>query len=992
MNSIYNISCSNRPAACLNQDRLQSRNGMWLAALLFLLLIPAIVSGQSTLPDECELTDGLVICIFDADDTFTVPDGVTEITVEAWGAGGGGGNLTNQGQGGGGGGAYARSTLSVSSGTEFSISVGTGGEPGQPGGDTYFDSILPMIPQIVMAQGGLGAIDDNGGIGGSALTSVGDVVFSGGAGGDGQKGGGQPDTRGGGGGGGSAFTDADGENGTIGGSNTAGTGGSGTGDGGDGAVGEQDAQPGMFPGGGGGGAGPNGISGAGADGRLIITYEAQITTIYSRASGDWSDPATWTFDASHSGTAAFRTPNIEDTVKIANNDFVSLSEDVVNHAEVSVMESAGLATGEFVLSGDGIFSLEQDAVLQIGSSGGISISDASGNIQMETRNFSPDAHYVYNGHSTQFTGDGLPSTVKNLTIDNGAGVISEGGISRSVTGTLNLSDGVFTMAPGASLVTRTNGVDATGGGAIRMQQVIDGGEGYRMISSPAASSYSDLLDGFVTQGLPGSNWPDRQPNLLYFLETYADSGTTANQSWRTISNLTDNTNDGRGYFFYVFGDIPEDNDYSDPLPKTMSVAGLEPGFSGAGGTFEFDVSYTPTRENTAYLEGWNLAGNPTTATLDWDSNAWSRTNIDETIYVWDPVANGGAGDYLVWNGVEGTLPDEGLIAPFQSFWVKANDEGPSMAITDQVKTTGGTFVNDPSLSASMAMEKPLALGMSLHTGDLKGDIFLTFMDEGKLGSDRYDAYRLEPLSGVTYLTFFTSDGRPEDAPLQINNLPRDLDQKIIIPLQVGGKKDGKPISGDFTLEWDIPSGWPQDWAITLMDHKAEKGISMQNQDYYTFWHESPGNQMLRASAKPSSDKSKLNMPVQLMNEAGIVSPEARPARMTSNARESRFTVVIDPGGDPNSAEYIPNEVKLRQNYPNPFNSSTNIRMTLPQTSDVVLEVYDMIGRRVATLANGSFPGGNHTFTWDASNVASGMYIYRLSAGQSVQSKKMMLIK
>ncbi|MBP3191208.1 T9SS type A sorting domain-containing protein [Natronogracilivirga saccharolytica] len=83
---------------------------------------------------------------------------------------------------------------------------------------------------------------------------------------------------------------------------------------------------------------------------------------------------------------------------------------------------------------------------------------------------------------------------------------------------------------------------------------------------------------------------------------------------------------------------------------------------------------------------------------------------------------------------------------------------------------------------------------------------------------------------------------------------------------------------------------------------------------------------------------------------------------------------------------------LRQNYPNPFNPTTNIEFTIPESHDVRLEVYNILGRRVATLVNTYKNAGTHTVQFDASRLASGMYIYRLQAGDFVQQRQMMLVK
>lgn len=88
----------------------------------------------------------------------------------------------------------------------------------------------------------------------------------------------------------------------------------------------------------------------------------------------------------------------------------------------------------------------------------------------------------------------------------------------------------------------------------------------------------------------------------------------------------------------------------------------------------------------------------------------------------------------------------------------------------------------------------------------------------------------------------------------------------------------------------------------------------------------------------------------------------------------------------------PDTYSLNQNYPNPFNPSTSIQFGLPQSSDVTLEVYTMLGQKVATLVNETRNAGYHTVTFDASNLSSGMYIYRIQAGNFSQTKKFTLLK
>jgi len=83
---------------------------------------------------------------------------------------------------------------------------------------------------------------------------------------------------------------------------------------------------------------------------------------------------------------------------------------------------------------------------------------------------------------------------------------------------------------------------------------------------------------------------------------------------------------------------------------------------------------------------------------------------------------------------------------------------------------------------------------------------------------------------------------------------------------------------------------------------------------------------------------------------------------------------------------------LSQNYPNPFNPSTQISYTIPKASAVTLTIYDILGRQVATLVNAKNEPGEHSISWNALSVPSGVYFYRIVAGSFVQTKKMMLMK
>ena len=213
---------------------------------------------------------------------FTVPAGVTSITVQVWGAGGGGGADATNGNGGpgGGGGAYSSRVLTVTPGTPYTIVVGTRGSGSINGGAAATAGGQSGFAALAIALGGGFSTTATGAQGGQASGGTGDIKFSGSNGGNGNTA-----TGGGGGGGGASGNSgnvvANGANGATGG--TGGAGGNGPdGDGGRGGNNglNNDAQPGTAPGGGGGGRGDTGGSSAsGANGQVIVTWTCPAATI-----------------------------------------------------------------------------------------------------------------------------------------------------------------------------------------------------------------------------------------------------------------------------------------------------------------------------------------------------------------------------------------------------------------------------------------------------------------------------------------------------------------------------------------------------------------------------------------------------------------------------------------------------------------------------------------------------------------------------------------
>jgi len=372
------------------------------------------------------------------------------------------------------------------------------------------------------------------------------------------------------------------------------------------------------------------------------------------------------------------------------------------------------------------------------------------------------------------------------------------------------------------------------------------------------------------------------------------------------------------------------------------------------GPIDLGVTYTTTADS-----GWNLVGNPYAATIDWDDSDWTKTNIDQTIYVWDYSS----GQFLTWNGLTGDLGD-GLIAPFQGFWVKANAAAPSLIVEEEAKTTGGTYVgkrtsrdntNTPMFSLTLVDDENREV--TSH---------FMFSENAKIGKDPLDGYRLNPFAGIDNYIELSSISENEEK-FSINNMPRHFGIPIEIPLHIEAYEHGFSVTKNMYLKVNEFHNIPDGWTIILIDHKESKEINIQHQPSYIFRHQGTRG--------------------KIASNANVTS---RPkVQSKAKASDARFTLRIEPGAD---ASQLPTKFTLAQNYPNPFNPTTNIQFSLPLQSYTNLSIYNILGQEVFTVVDEELPAGTHTFQWDASRLSSGVYLYRLMTRDAVLTKKMILIK
>ncbi len=161
---------------------------------------------------------------------------------------------------------------------------------------------------------------------------------------------------------------------------------------------------------------------------------------------------------------------------------------------------------------------------------------------------------------------------------------------------------------------------------------------------------------------------------------------------------------------------------------------------------------------------------------------------------------------------------------------------------------------------------------------------------------------------------------------------------------------------------------------------------------------------LRSNSRDAHGGGAINGFIRLENDTNLVSAYYKDS-LVNRARRDSFVIRADAiilqesltGVEYEVLPNVPTQYDLSQNFPNPFNPSTRIRFDLPNSENVQLRVYDILGREVRTLVNERYDGGSYMVTWDGKNdygrqVATGVYIYQLRAGNFISTKKMLMLK
>ena len=506
----------------------------------------------------------------------------------------------------------------------------------------------------------------------------------------------------------------------------------------------------------------------------------------------------------------------------------------------------------------------------------------------------------------------------------------------SLVGTPSLNDGGL-----HSVVLNAN--DGNGGIVFQEYVVsvavrhleISGESGFRILSSPISGPiFGDLLEELWTQGSEGSDHEGADPNVWTF-----------HNEWVPVSDLyNDHLEAGKGFAIYVFADT--DYDGNDDLPVTIGVDGT---------VNESSVSVSSNASE------WNLVGNPYGLHVNISQLLSDNSStFHSTVYRKDDINPG----YQTHNGIVGDI-NEGLIKPFDGFWVQAGPEGHSFDFSEHCMQKGHMVYSGGA--RSVTSESTGSATFTFSNGEFTSSVYLSFTGDGEINLDPSDAKRIIPMSPAEHLTSMV---RESSKSLSINNLPyaltTDLALEVDVMLLNPNEEGYETQSGQVNLTWDIMD-LPDGISLTLVNN-----FTGQNINLYGF---------------PSAN---INLP----SKGGFTFPDEI-MQSYPFVDEAQFSLHVssDFATSKDDEKIIPDEITLHNAYPNPFNPSTMISFEMIELDEVSLNIFDLAGRQVASLINNEvMTPGHHKISWNPGLLPSGVYLVELVTSVKSFNQKITYIK
>jgi len=519
-----------------------------------------------------------------------------------------------------------------------------------------------------------------------------------------------------------------------------------------------------------------------------------------------------------------------------------------------------------------------------------------------------------------------------------------GSVAAGASTNLGLTLNAGTLAAGtytANLVVRTNAAAPTtvpitlivGGNAVQ----VAGQAGWRMMAAPTGSmTVANLASQNLVQGVPGY-YPTAGTNLY---TGYNGTGYTAPAAG------TDPLPSGRGFIWYFYNQNLTPGGASNSVALPMSVA--------------TPVAATEPASNVAVTlhaagNKWNLVGNPFMSGLDvstipaWASGGALSSAVGQ---VWDPNV-GGSGSYIL------TSTTGAVVAPWQGFFVE-NNTATTLTIPTSARIAAGVFHRTVEVDTRLVA---FELAASTPSGGslLDRAIALYFHPDGTDAWDLWDATKLTPIS-TPYATLAFEGTRDGNPVLKAQDSRPYEAATFSVPMAL----TAVGTATTFTLRWPQMTNVPATWTITLQDIVTGTNVDLRATDHYDF------------TATPT---------------AAAGNPET-PSAVAANASQAvtRFILTVTTTTTATEGGATPATFALGEPTPNPSAGAVALRYDVPTAGDVRLEVFDLLGRRVATLADGPAQAGRYTARWEPQGLSSGTYVVRMISGDVVLARRVTLVR
>lgn len=435
-----------------------------------------------------------------------------------------------------------------------------------------------------------------------------------------------------------------------------------------------------------------------------------------------------------------------------------------NSVDVVFLPSSSLSTNAFTCRN---LNLMNSSSLTINAGTLLSVSGSLSNSGTLTGT-GADLELVGTGATANQTWSGNGATFRDVVI----GVVSNT-TTKTLSAPLSVSrnlqlQGTATLAAGGNLTLLSNasgtarllelpaGADVTGN--VTVQRFVPGSSGrrFRYLSAPFASGPS-IANSWQQQihitgsGTGGTICPSltahtngfdatmsNAASMFTFNETGStntnvagnNGGTIYTNAWLSVANTAStNLTWGTGYRVFVRGNRSQGCDLlngTNPAPSNVTLSGTG---TLKTGNASFALTYSPSNG-----EGWNLVGNPYACPINWDAAGWTRTNVDNMVWIFRPAGN----HFSTWNGATGLGANFGsnVIESGGAFFVKANASSPVLVATEAVKTG-----NSPATPLFKTNIKALRVNF-VKPGELADELVVAMSPEAQDGLDAMDSEKM----------------------------------------------------------------------------------------------------------------------------------------------------------------------------------------------------------------------------------------------------------